>query len=123
MPTERRARGDQVEAAALELLLSHGLARVAGNVLYRAGELDLVMRDGGTLVFVEVRYRASDAFGGAAASVTPAKRRRMVRAAGLFLAANPAMAHLPCRFDVVAAGGDPRSPRMEWLRDAFRADD
>ncbi len=123
MPTERRARGDRVEAAALELLLSHGLIRLAGNVLYRLGELDLVMRDGGTLVFVEVRYRAGDAFGGAAASVTASKRRRLVRAASLFLAANPALADLPCRFDVVAASGDPDAPRMEWLRDAFRADD
>ena len=120
-PTARRARGDAVEDAALALLQSQGLRLVARNVGYRGGELDLVMADGDALVFIEVRYRAGNAFGGGAASVDPRKRRKLVRAAGLFLASHPQFAHVPCRFDVVSASGP--DARLEWLRDAFRADE
>lgn len=75
------------------------------------------------LVFVEVRYRRGAGFGGGAASVDAFKRRRLVRAAQLFLLAQPRHAALPCRFDVVEAEGDPTRPRLTWIRDAFRADD
>ena len=77
----------------------------------------------GPVVFVEVRHRRSAAFGGGAASVDAGKRRRLVLAAQQFLAANRALRDLPCRFDVVAAAGDASAPRLDWLRDAFRADD
>ena len=120
---DRRARGDAVETAALGFLQQHGLHLLARNAQARGGELDLVMRDGGTLVFVEVRYRASAAFGGGAASVDAGKRRRLVRAAQAFLLRHPHHADAPCRFDVIDAGGDPEAPRIDWLRDAFRADD
>lgn len=94
---------------------------MAGNANYRGGELDLVMRDGPMLVFVEVRYRRDARFGGGAASVDFRKRRKLVLAAQLFLAAHPALAALPCRFDVVEASGEP--PLLHWIRDAFRLDD
>ncbi|WP_175485514.1 YraN family protein [Pseudoxanthomonas sp. GM95] len=105
-----------------------GLSFVAANVRFRGGELDLVMRDpaargGACLVFVEVRYRASHAFGGAAASVDHGKRRKLVHAAQLYLAQHPQWANQPCRFDVVEAQGDPAKPKTNWLRDAFRADE
>ena len=119
--TEKRARGDAAEDAALTLLESHGLRLVDRNVSVRGGELDLVMLDDDAVVFVEVRLRASSAFGGGAASVDAAKRRKLVRAASLFLAGHPRLADAPCRFDVVVAGA-PDVP-LEWLRDAFRADD
>ena len=119
----RRIRGDAVEDAALALLESRGLRLLARNVAFRGGELDLVMADGETLVFVEVRYRAGDGFGGGAASVDAGKRRRLVQAAGQFLAGHPAGADAPCRFDVVAASGAADRPHLDWLRDAFRADD
>ncbi len=117
----RHLAGSAAESAAARLLTAHGLQQVDANVRYRDGELDLVMRDGGTLVFVEVRYRASEDFGGAAASVTPAKQRRLVRAATRYLAAHRAYAQLPCRFDVVCASGDPHAPELQWLRAAFDA--
>lgn len=124
---DRRARGAQVEAAARDALERAGLRLQAANVGYRGGELDLVMlepgRDGGTLVFVEVRYRASAAFGGGFASVDAGKRRRLVRAAQLYLASHSSLAMLPCRFDVVEAEGDPAAPSIRWLKDAFRLDD
>ena len=123
---DRRARGEQVEAAACRHLLAAGLRRLAANARFRGGELDLVMLDptargGDSLVFVEVRYRRDAAFGGGAASVDSGKRGKLVRAAQLFLGAHPELAHLPCRFDVVEADGDPAAPRVTWLRDAFRA--
>jgi putative endonuclease len=123
---DRRARGDLVEAAARRHLLAAGLRELASNASYRGGELDLVMFDaaaGGSVVFVEVRYRRSGAFGGGAMSIDARKRRKLVHAAQLFLAAHPRLADAPCRFDVVDADGDPAAPRITWLRDAFRADD
>jgi len=121
MATARARRGAAVETAALEHLRSAGLSPLARNVRYKGGELDLVMREGGTTVFVEVRYRADARFGGGAASVDLRKRRKLVLAAQLFLMAHPALAQQPCRFDVVEASGEP--PRLNWLRDAFRLED
>lgn len=118
-----RVQGAHVEALARDFLLRHGLTPVAANANYRGGELDLVMRDGDTLVFVEVRYRRGSGFGGGAASVDAGKRRKLVHAAGLFLAAHREYAKAPCRFDVIDASGDPQAPAFDWLRDAFRADD
>lgn len=109
-----------------------GLRTLAANVGYRGGELDLVMIEpaasgqasaDGTLVFVEVRYRAGAAFGGGFASVDRNKRRKLVRAAQLYLGPRPRLARLPCRFDVVEASGNPAAPRIEWMKDAFRLDD
>ena len=124
---DRRARGAAVEAAARRHLLAAGLRELAANASYRGGELDLVMRDDGgrapCVVFVEVRYRRHAGFGGGAASVDAGKRRRLVLAAQLFLAAHPGLADLACRFDVVEASGEPGAPALNWLRDAFRADD
>ena len=125
---ERQARGDAAEAAARVTLERGGLRFIAANVRFRGGELDLIMLDpaargGACLVFVEVRYRASSAFGGGAASVDSAKRRKLVHAAQLYLAQHPHWANSPCRFDVVQAHGDPEKPEITWLRDAFRADE
>lgn len=117
-----KAVGDAGELRALAHLTRHGLTlvrrnyRVAAGPYARGGEVDLILleRDG-TLVFVEVRARASSSHGGAAASVTASKQRRAVYAARHFLrdcATPPA-----CRFDVVAIDGD----QLEWLRGAFDA--
>ena len=121
MPTQRAQRGAAVETAALAHLRRAGLVPVARNVRYKGGELDLVMRDGDTTVFVEVRYRATADFGGGAASVDLRKRRKLVLAAQLFLQSHPTLAQGLCRFDVIDASGDP--PRLDWLRDAFRLED
>ena len=123
MPDARRARGDVAEAAALAMLQDRGLQLLARNAASRGGELDLVMREGATVVFVEVRYRATRRFGGGAASVDAGKRRRLVHAARAFLAGHPQMADAPCRFDVVDADGDPDAPTLTWLRAAFDAAD
>jgi|SRR6478672_6627277 putative endonuclease len=120
---DRRARGAAIERAARRHMLAAGLRDLAANANYRGGELDLVMRDGACVVFVEVRYRRHASFGGGAASVDAGKRRRLLHAAQLFLLAHPDLRDAPCRFDVVDASGDPDAPTLDWLRDAFRADD
>ncbi len=107
-----------MEAAAEELLLRAGLQLIARNVRYRGGEIDRVMDDAGTVVFVEVRYRARKDYGGGAMSVDARKQRRLGLAARLFLADHAQLAQRPCRFDVVEASGQP--PHLHWLRDAFR---
>lgn len=89
---------------------------MASNVLCKRGELDLVMRDGDTLVFVEVRFRASARFGGAAASVDPRKQARLTAAAAYYLQRHPI--NLPCRFDVIAIDG---TGAIQWIRHAFAA--
>jgi putative endonuclease len=111
--------GDAAEDCALAYLVASGLTLLARN--YRTpgrggGELDLVMRErNGTLVFVEVRHRTSRDFGGAAASVSATKQRRIIFAARHYLMrlANPP----PCRFDVVVVEGG----EVQWLRAAFDA--
>jgi putative endonuclease len=83
------------------------------------GELDIVARSGNTLVVAEVRLRTRSDFGGAAASVTPAKCRRIVRATRHLLACSPQLAQMPVRFDVLIVHPDNQPP--EWLRGAFDA--
>lgn len=107
-------RGPAAEALAAEFLQARGLAIVERNYRCRGGEIDLIARDGETLIFVEVRMRSGAAFGGAAASITAAKRRRLAFAALHYLARLDR--EPPCRFDaVLLAGLDPR--RIEWLVD------
>jgi putative endonuclease len=120
---DRRQLGAAAEAAARALLESDGQRTLARNVNYRFGELDLVMRDGDTVVFVEVRYRRDDRYGGAAGSVDFRKRRRLVLAARAWLASQRALADAPCRFDVVTVRGVQSDLECDWIRDAFRLDD
>jgi putative endonuclease len=96
-------------------LQQQGLKLVARNYRCRFGEIDLVALDGTTLVFVEVRMRASDQFGGAAASITAGKRRKLLRTARHYLAG---AARTPaCRFDALLVNGADNS--VEWLKNAF----
>jgi putative endonuclease len=112
--------GDDAETLAWAHLRAHGLTlvqrnyRVAGGPHARGAEVDLILREpDGTLVFVEVRARSRDDFGGALASVGAAKQRRIVRAAQHFLLREATLP--PCRFDVVAVQGG----RVQWLKGAF----
>lgn len=106
--------GQTAESRAAAHLESRGLKLVARNWRCRFGEIDLVMQDGATLVFVEVRLRSRSDFGGAAASVTPAKQKKLLAAARQYLATLRTLP--PCRFDVVALSGN--AP-PEWIRNAF----
>ena len=119
-----RDKGLSRETEARAYLERRGLRCLAQNFHCRLGEIDLVMRDGATVCFVEVKYRASRAFGGAAHSLPRSKRQKLIRAAQVFVAANRKLAAAPMRFDALliqgrADGGD----QIEWIRDAFRLDE
>ncbi len=109
----KKQLGDDAERAAERYLITHGLSLVERNYRTRFGEIDLIMRDGDALVFIEVRLRKNDDFGGAAASIGTHKQRRIAAAAQQYIAAlrNPP----PCRFDAVLIMGT----KIEWLKDAF----
>ena len=106
--------GARAEEQAARFLAGRGLIILARNYRCRGGEIDLVCRDGATLVFVEVRLRTNRDFGGAAASITPAKQRRITLAANHYLAGKPLPA---CRFDAVLLDG----ADIDWIRNAFDA--
>jgi putative endonuclease len=109
-------QGQQAEARAAVYLEGKGLRIIARNWRCRFGEIDLVAKDGKLLVFVEVRSRSSRSHGGAAESISIAKRRKLTAAASLYL--TRAGADTPCRFDalLIEAEGN-----IEWIRDAFSA--
>ncbi|HEY6820590.1 MAG TPA: YraN family protein [Burkholderiales bacterium] len=106
--------GVRAEDLCAELLRRAGLVLVERNWRCRLGEIDLIAEEGGTLVFAEVRMRSGSGFGGAAESVTAAKRSRLVAAARLYLTRRP---ESPCRFDVFLVDG--LASRVQWIRDAF----
>lgn len=114
--------GAAAEAAAERYLQARGLRTIERNFHCRGGEVDLVCRDGETLVFVEVRLRRRNDFGGAAASITQRKQQRIVLAARHWLAqAGSRAANAPCRFDVVLMSGLDEAC-TEWIQGAFDAD-
>ncbi|MGH8676408.1 MAG: YraN family protein [Burkholderiales bacterium] len=109
--------GARAEELVAELFRRAGLRIVARNWRCRHGEIDLIAEEGGTLVFAEVRYRGDARFGGAAESITDAKRRRIVAAASLYLAGRP---QADCRFDVLLLDAL-QAGHIHWIRNAFSA--
>lgn len=109
-------RGEASEKFACKYLTDRGLKLVVANYHSRFGEIDLVMLDHDVLVFVEVRYRRSSNFGGAATSVTTAKQRKICLTAEQFLQKNK-KTNTVCRFDVVALG----ESETQWIKSAFDA--
>ena len=117
--TPRQKTGAANEALALDYLQRHGLRLIARNHRCKSGEIDLVMLDGATLVLFEVRYRADASFGGAAASVTWRKQRRIVRAAQHLLLMRAELRRYRSRFDVIAVAPGIDAPQVEWIKNAF----
>ena len=111
--------GQLMETAACRYLQHQGLELVGRNYRTKGGEIDLIMRDGADLVFVEVRYRASSSHGRPAESITAAKQRRLLYAARAYLmrfGVQPS-----CRFDVVSIAGLADDPDIGWIKAAFDA--
>lgn len=121
---QRQDKGASGEQAALDHLLKAGLTLVARNYSCRLGEIDLIMTDRSalteTLVFLEVRYRNTQQFGGAAASVDTGKQKKLIRTARHFLKTHRKFGLLPARFDVIALSGNPEHPDLYWIRQAFQ---
>jgi len=112
-----RQLGQHAEQQALQYLRAQGLRWVTSNFRARCGEIDLIMRDGSTLVFVEVRLRSSDTFGGASASVTWHKQQKIIKTARCYLLQTGQYDQCVARFDVVAFEGMPA--QINWIKQAF----
>lgn len=112
-----RQKGDVIEVAAQNFLRTKGLRPVTRNYLIKGGEIDLVMRDGEVLVFIEVRFRQSTDHGSGAETVTYQKQRRLRRAALHYLQKHYGNHEPDCRFDVISAHGTPVV--FDWIPNAF----
>jgi len=109
--------GKRSERQAEQFLRTHGLTMVKRNFRCKTGEIDLIMRDGATLVFVEVRHRSNRQFADGAESVDWHKQQKLIRTASHFLATHPRYNDCSCRFDVIAANADDVEP--QWYQNAF----
>ncbi|MGY2575814.1 YraN family protein [Vibrio sp. C8] len=114
----KRSKGEQFEQMAAEHLRRQGLSLIDKNFLARGGELDLIMKENSTIVFVEVKYRASQAYGHAAESVTRQKQHRLIKAANWWMLKQGLNADATdFRFDVVAIHNN--GNHIEWIKNAI----
>lgn len=118
MKANTTSLGNRAESQALTYLKSHGCQLVVSNYNAKRGEIDLIVQDGETLVFVEVRYRSDSSRGTGAETVTRSKRLKIIRTAENFLVSNKQCRNMPCRFDVVSIGNS-----IDWIIRAFTLDD
>ncbi len=112
-----RKKGAEIEQAAEHFLKRQGLKAVTRNYTIRGGEIDLIMRHGKVLVFVEVRYRASQSHGSGAESITYHKQQRLLKTARHYLQQHYGANPPDCRFDVMSGSGQP--VQFEWLQNVF----
>jgi putative endonuclease len=119
-PSSRR--GEAAENLAADFLTSQGIAILARNVRSKGGEIDILCLDGALVAVIEVRQRMHGRFGGALGSVTPAKQRKIIRAARYLLQTSAEMSRRLMRFDVIGVQGLPEGAHeISWIKDAFRA--
>lgn len=118
MMAEHLVQGQQAEQQALDFLLGRGLKLLERNYRCKAGEIDLIMREADTLVFVEVRYRQSNDFGRAVETVTASKQRKLLATANRYL--QMLKKDAACRFDVIALNGS-GATRIEWIKNAIQS--
>ena len=116
-PPDKMSKGRNAENLACRYLERQGLQLLQRNFQCRCGELDLIMRDGPYVVFVEVRFRSSERYGSPAETVTAAKRKRLIRAAAYYLQRQ--RFNNPCRFDIIGVTFLEGEGRLDWIRDAF----
>lgn len=113
-------KGAAYETLASDYLSTQGLQLFQRNFRCRLGEIDLIFHHQNTLVFVEVRSRKNIYFGGAADTVTFKKQRKLIQVAQFFLKMQPHLAHMPCRFDVIAITIQGTNPDIAWIPNAFQ---
>lgn len=113
-----RQFGQEQEQQACDYLTVRGLQLIKKNYQCKVGEIDLIMRDKETLVFVEVRYRKQNSYGGGLESVTRDKQRKIIRTAQYYLQTERCEEE-PCRFDVVAITPNMAQEKIQWIKDAF----
>jgi len=110
-------QGQQGEQLAKDYLLKQGLVMVEQNFKCKMGELDLIMKDKDCYVFVEVRYRTQNDYGGGIESITPSKQRKIIKTTMFYLQQVNLYNRVACRFDVFTIDGD---GQIEWIKDAFQ---
>jgi len=118
-----RELGDITESLACEYLQSNGLKLLERNFNCRFGEIDLIMQNADSLVFVEVRYRRNKDFGSGAESVTPSKQSKLIKTASAYLQQHAKLGKCPARFDVVSITGSIETDNIDfdWIENAFGA--
>lgn len=116
-----RKQGELTEKLAAQYLEKKGLKLLAQNFHSRFGELDLIMLDNNSLVFVEVRYRRSNNFGSGAETITAGKQSKLIKTASVYLQQHAKMNKYPARFDVVSISGSVETGKLEfnWIENAF----
>lgn len=119
----KRLFGEKIEQEVQRHLEQKGLITLYKNFSCKVGEIDLVMREQATLIFVEVRYRKNNTFGSGAETVTRRKQQRIIRTAQYFLLKKPSFANFPCRFDVVSVQPNHNNQynTIHWIPNAFEA--
>ncbi len=112
--------GKLAENLAANYLIKQGLVELTRNFTCRVGEIDLIMQEQQTLVFVEVKYRKSTNFGGAISAISVSKQTKLQKTATLYLQKHQLNAYnTPCRFDVIALEGNLSQPSIRWIQNAF----
>ena len=120
-PANTRGRGQHAEDQAFNFLKRNGLEPLARNYRTPRGEIDLIMQDNDTIVFIEVRARASADYMATLESIDKRKLNNIIFASNHYLQKNNRLNDTPCRFDVVALTGDIHQPKIEWIKNAFEA--
>jgi putative endonuclease len=122
MPTSYSIKtGQQAEDSACHYLKTKGLSLIERNYSSPRGEIDLIMKDDSTTVFIEVRYRRNSRFGSGAESVDQRKQKKLLATAAHYLQKNPKAARGACRFDVVSLTANNDEQQLDWIPDAFQA--
>ena len=121
-----REQGEYTETLACQFLENKGLTLIEKNFHCRLGEIDLIMQDTNSLVFVEVRYRKNIDFGSGAESVTASKQEKLIKTASVYLQQHDKLNQYPARFDVVSITGSLESNNInainfDWIENAFGA--
>ena len=121
-----RELGDVTESLACRYLEEKGFKLLERNFNCRFGEIDLIMQDSDSLVFVEVRYRRSNNFGSGAESITASKQSKLIKTASAYLQRHAKLNKYPARFDVVSITGSIETDNInnidfEWIKNAFGA--
>ena len=117
-----RAGGYRAEQRVARWLEQQGVEIMAQNYRTRLGEIDLILREDGSIAITEIRQRRSTQFGGAAASITLAKQQRLMRLAQLWLQQHPEFRNATLRFDAIVIDGTPEAGEIRWIRRAFSAE-
>ena len=122
MPTgNSKQTGQQAEDSACHYLKGQGLSLIERNYSCTRGEIDLIMKDNSTTVFIEVRFRRNTRFGSGAESVDYRKQKKLLSTAAHYLQKNPKAAKGACRFDVISLTVNNGEQQLDWIPDAFQA--